>query len=64
VVRDIVDKNTYEEQPYNIDTRRQIKASIKYGYIDLVNFILNVTENLDDHEPCYYKKVISCKKSS
>jgi hypothetical protein len=64
VVRDIVDKNKYEEQTYNIDTRRQIKASIKYGYIDLVNFILNVTENLDDHEPCYYKKVISCKKSS
>lgn len=61
---DIVDKNTHEEQPYNIDTRRQIKASIKYDYIDLVNFTLNVIENLDNHEPCYYKEVISCKQSS
>lgn len=39
---DIIDKNTYEKQPYNINTQRQIKTIVKYNYIDLVNFILNL----------------------
>jgi hypothetical protein len=29
-----------------------------YGYVDLVNFILNFVNNLDDDEPCSYKAII------
>ena len=62
---EIGDKKAPEKQPYIIAIRRrkgQIKAPSKYDYASLVDFSLNVVENLDDHKFCSYKKAISCKK--
>ena len=61
LVQYIVDKNVYEEQHYNIPKRRQrrhIKPPVKYDYVNLANFFLNVIKNLDDHESCSYKEAI------
>ena len=60
VVHAIVDDKALEEQHCNIAIRRQIrqiKALVKYDYTNLVDFSLNIVENLDNHEPCY-KEVI------
>jgi hypothetical protein len=34
-----------------------------YGYVDLVNFILNLINNLDD-EPCSYKAILCFLKKT
>lgn len=38
--------------------------NFKYKYADLVNFVLHITNNFDDHEPYSYKEVISYQKYS
>jgi len=65
LVQYIVDKNIFEEQHYNIAKERQrrhIKAPVKYDYVNLANFSLNVIENLDDHESCSHKEIIFLKR--
>ena len=59
MVKDIVNKNAPEEKYCNIAIkrqRRQIKAQVKYGYANLIDFALNIVKSLNDHEPCSYKE--------
>jgi hypothetical protein len=66
-VKDSLEEEAPEEQRYSIATgrqRRQIRPPQRYGYADLVDYALSVAEDLDGHEPCSYKEVISCRESS
>ena len=66
MVKNIINKNAPEEQYCNIAIKRQkrqIKAQVKCGYANLIDFALNVVNSLNNHEPCSYKEVISYKES-